>query len=168
MTTGRILVQAASHGALVERLAAKAAHLPVGDPTTGRAALGPLISHSQLKRVHAIVTDTVAAGATLAAGGRFEGLFYQPTVLTGVRPGMRAFDEEIFGPVAVVTAFADDAEAATLANLGDYGLAAGIITASVRPRSGAGRKAERRPPAHQRPNRRGGTARPVRRHGRFR
>lgn len=131
MTAGRILVQAGAHDGLVERLAAKAARLPVGDPTTGQVALGPLISRSQLERVHAIVTDTVAAGATLAAGGRFEGLFYQPTVLTGVRPGMRAFDEEIFGPVAVVTPFIHDSEAAALAGLGSYGLAAGIITGSV-------------------------------------
>ena len=131
MTAGRILVQQGLHDALVERLVAKASHLPVGDPTTGRVALGPLITQGQLERVHAIVTDTVAAGATLAAGGTYQGLFYQPTLLTGVRPGMRAFDEEIFGPVAVVTAFADDAEAAALANLGDYGLSAGIITGSV-------------------------------------
>jgi len=131
MTAGRILVQLGLHDALVERLVAKAAHLPVGDPTSGQVALGPVISQGQLDRVHAIVRDTVAAGATLAAGGTYEGLCYQPTVLTGVTPGMRAFDEEIFGPVAVVTAFADDAEAAALANRGDYGLSAGIITGSV-------------------------------------
>lgn len=131
MTAGRILVQRGLHDALVDRLVGKAAHLPVGDPTGGQVALGPLISRGQLERVHAIVQDTVAAGATLAAGGTYEGLFYQPTVLIGVKPGMRAFDEEIFGPVAVITAFADDAEAATLVNRGDYGLAAGIITGSV-------------------------------------
>lgn len=131
MTAGRILVQRGLHDALVERLVGKAAHLPVGDPTGGQVALGPLISRGQLERVHAIVQDTVAAGATLAAGGTYEGLFYQPTVLIDVKPGMRAFDEEIFGPVAVIAAFADDAEAATLVNRGDYGLAAGIITGSV-------------------------------------
>lgn len=131
MTAGRILVQQGLHDAVVERLVAKAGQLPVGDPTTGRVALGPLISQAQRERVDAIVTDTVAAGATLAAGGTYQGLFYQPTVLTGVKPGMRAFDEEIFGPVAVVAAFADDAEAAVLANRGDYGLSAGIITGSV-------------------------------------
>ncbi|HKP78131.1 MAG TPA: benzaldehyde dehydrogenase, partial [Phenylobacterium sp.] len=131
MTAGRILVQQPLHDELVLRLVRKAAQLPVGDPTSGRVALGPLISQGQLERVHAIIQDTVAAGATLAAGGAYRELFYQPTVLTGVKPGMRAFDEEIFGPVAVVTAFAGDAEAADLANLGDYGLSAGIITGSV-------------------------------------
>jgi benzaldehyde dehydrogenase (NAD) len=131
MTAGRILVQQGLHDALVARLVQKAAQLSVGDPMSGQVALGPLISQGQLDRVHAIVRDTIAAGATLAAGGAYEGLCHQPTVLTGVTPGMRAFDEEIFGPVAVVTAFADDAEAADLANRGDYGLAAGIITGSV-------------------------------------
>jgi len=131
MTTGRILVQRALQDGLVARLVEKAAYLPVGDPASGRVALGPLISAAQRDRVHAIVHDSVAAGATLAAGGTYSDLFYAPTVLTGVKPGMRAFDEEIFGPVAVVTAFEDDAEAADLAGRGDYGLSAGIITGSV-------------------------------------
>jgi benzaldehyde dehydrogenase (NAD) len=74
MTTGRVLVQQSLHDAVVERLVAKAQHLPVGDPTTGRVALGPLISQAQLERVHAIVTDTVAAGATLAVGGTYDGI----------------------------------------------------------------------------------------------
>ncbi|MGC5254707.1 aldehyde dehydrogenase family protein, partial [Escherichia coli] len=63
---------------------------------------GPLIDARQLQRVHGLVQDSVAAGARLLAGGSYEGLFYQPTVLSGVRPGMRVFDEEIFGPVASV------------------------------------------------------------------
>jgi len=131
MTTGRILVQRSLHDGLVARLVEKASHLPVGDPASGQVALGPLISPTQRDRVHAIVQDSVAAGAVLAAGGSYSDLFYAPTVLTGVRPGMRAFDEEIFGPVAVVTAFDDDAEAADLAGRGDYGLSAGIVTGSV-------------------------------------
>jgi benzaldehyde dehydrogenase (NAD) len=131
MTTGRVLVQRALHDGVVARLVEKAAHLPVGDPAGGQVALGPLISAAQRDRVHAIVQDSVAAGATLAAGGTYSYLFYAPTVLTGVRPGMRAFDEEIFGPVAVITAFDSDAEAADLAGRGDYGLSAGIITGSV-------------------------------------
>ena len=74
---------------------AKAKHLPVGDPL-GQVALGPVISRAQVERIHSIVKDSVAAGAKLAAGGTFDGPFYRPTVLTGVKPGMRAFDEEVF------------------------------------------------------------------------
>ena len=105
-------------------------HLPVGDPARQHVALGPLINEKQRDRVHRIVHETVAAGATLRAGGTFEGLFYRPTVLDGVRPGMRAFDEEIFGPVASVTTFDSEDEAVALANRSEFGLSAGVISDS--------------------------------------
>src|SRR6185312_4769824 len=73
----------------------------------------------------------VEAGAALEAGGTYERLFYKPTVLSNVRPGMRAFDEEIFGPVAVVTPFDSDDEAVELANQSEYGLACAVIGASL-------------------------------------
>lgn len=131
MTTGRILVHERIADAVVERLAQVGSALPVGDPTTRQVALGPLINERQLQRVHAIVQDTVAAGAVLKAGGTYEGLFYRPTVLDHVKPGMRTFDEEIFGPVASVTRFTTDDEAVLLANQTEYGLSAGVISASV-------------------------------------
>jgi benzaldehyde dehydrogenase (NAD) len=131
MTTGRILVDQKIAPALVERLVAVAEHLPVGDPARAQVALGPLINAKQRDRVHQLVHDTVAAGATLKAGGTFEGLFYRPTVLDGVRPGMRAFDEEIFGPVAPVSTFATEDEAVALANRSEFGLSAGVISGSV-------------------------------------
>lgn len=68
---------------------------------------------------------------SLETGGEYEGLFYRPTVLSGVKPGMRAFDEEIFGPVAVVASFASDEEAIELANRSEYGLAAAVISPDV-------------------------------------
>jgi benzaldehyde dehydrogenase (NAD) len=131
MTTGRILVHEKIAPAIVERLATVADHLPVGDPARGQVALGPLINEKQRDKVHQLVHDTVAAGAKLRAGGTYEGLFYRPTVLDGVRPGMRAFDEEIFGPVAPVTTFATEDEAVELANRGEFGLSAGVISSSV-------------------------------------
>ena len=85
----------------------------------------------QVERIHAIVKDTVAAGAKLEAGGTFDGPFYRPTVLTGVKPGMRAFDEEVFGPVAAITSFSTDDEAVALANHSEYGLSAGVFSADV-------------------------------------
>ncbi|MEA1648605.1 benzaldehyde dehydrogenase [Nitrospirillum sp. BR 11164] len=130
MSTGRILVHHSLHDALVDRLVAKARALPVGDPLDG-AVIGPLIDPGQVARVHAIVEASVAAGAVLLAGGAHDGRCYAPTVLAGVTPGMPAFEEEIFGPVAVVTAFADDDQAVDLANRGSYGLAAGVIGANV-------------------------------------
>jgi benzaldehyde dehydrogenase (NAD) len=131
MTTGRVLAHEKIADALAEKLAAKAAHLSVGDPTSGQVALGPVINQSQIERIHGIVTDTVAAGATLAAGGTFDGPYYRPTVLTGVKPGMRAFTEEVFGPVASIVPFGSDDEAVALANDNEYGLSAGVFSASV-------------------------------------
>ena len=131
MASGRILASERLATPLVERLKAKAASLQVGDPMSGRVHLGPLINERQVQRVHGIVQDSVASGARLAAGGTYDKLFYKPTVLDAVRPGMRAFEEEIFGPVAAVTTFSNDDEAIALANRTEYGLSAAIISKSV-------------------------------------
>jgi benzaldehyde dehydrogenase (NAD) len=131
MAAGRVLVQKAIAKDFVQRIAAKANGLAVGDPDTQPVALGPLINEAQRDRAHAIIHDTVHAGAHLAAGGTFDKLFYRPTVLSGVLPGMRAFDEEIFGPVVSVTEFDSDDEAVALANQTDYGLSAAVISGSV-------------------------------------
>jgi benzaldehyde dehydrogenase (NAD) len=131
MASGRILVQRGIADAVVARVVEKAKHLPVGDPARGQVALGPLINGRQLERVHGIVQDTLAAGARLEAGGSYDQLFYRPTVLTGVRPGMRAFEEEIFGPVASITVFDTDEEAIALAAQAEGVLALGVITPSI-------------------------------------
>jgi benzaldehyde dehydrogenase (NAD) len=131
MATGRILASEKIADELTQRLAAKALHLPVGDPSQGKVALGPVINERQIKGIDAIVKDSVAAGATLHAGGTYESLFYRPTVLGDVLPGMRAFDEEVFGPVASVTTFGSDDEAVELANRTDYGLAAAVMSRST-------------------------------------
>ncbi len=131
MATGRVLAHESIAEGLTERLVTKATHLPVGDPMTGKVALGPLINERQVARVDEIVQDTVKAGARLLAGGPGEGRFYNPAVLTGVVPGMRAFDEEIFGPVASIVTFKTDDEAVELANRTEYGLSAGVISKSI-------------------------------------
>ncbi len=129
--SGRILVQAGIADAIIEWLAGKATHLPVGDPMSNQVALGPLIDVASAQRVHSIVQQSVAAGAKLAAGGSHDGAFYKPTVLTGLKKGMRAFDEEIFGPVACIATFGTDEEAVAMANDTDFGLSAGIISKSI-------------------------------------
>lgn len=131
MATGLILAHESIAEELTRKLVEKARALTVGNAAQGEAALGPLINQRQLKRVHDIVSDSVRAGARLEAGGEHDRLFYQATVLSGVKPGMRAFDEEIFGPVATVVSFATDDEAVELANRTEYGLAAAIISPSV-------------------------------------
>jgi benzaldehyde dehydrogenase (NAD) len=131
MTTGRHLVHEAIYDEYVRRLAEKAAHLPVGDPATGQVALGPLIDERQRDRVHDLVGRSVDAGARLAAGGTYEGLFYRPTVLADAGPDVPAYAEEVFGPVAPVARFATLDEAVALAAGTEYGLSLGILTRDV-------------------------------------
>lgn len=131
MTTGRHLVHERIYDEFAARLAEKADHLPVGDPTTGQVALGPIIDEAQRDKVHDLVISSVAAGARLTAGGTFEGLFYRPTVLSEVTSRAPAFRNEIFGPVAPLVRFGTVEEAARLATDTEYGLSLGILTKDV-------------------------------------
>jgi benzaldehyde dehydrogenase (NAD) len=131
MTTGRHLVHEAIYRDYVARLAVKASQLPVGDPATGQVALGPVIDKRQRDKIHGLVTGSVVAGARLAAGGSYEGLFYSPTVLADVSPEMPAYASEVFGPVAPVLPFSTAEDAAKLAAASEYGLSLGILTRDV-------------------------------------
>ncbi|MCX4766908.1 aldehyde dehydrogenase family protein [Streptomyces sp. NBC_01275] len=128
MTTGRHLVHASLYEEYVERLAAKADALAVGDPHRAQVHLGPLIDGGQLAKVHGLVEASTAAGAKLAAGGTHENLFYRPTVLAAVDDTTPAYAEEVFGPVAPVRSFTTVDEAAALAAHSTYGLSLGIVT----------------------------------------
>lgn len=128
MTTGRHLVHRSLYADYVERLAAKADSLAVGDPHRTQVHLGPLIDGTQLAKVHGLVEASAANGAKLAAGGTHERLFYRPTVLADVSDDTPAYAEEVFGPVAPVRSFSDVEEAAALAAQGPYGLSLGIVT----------------------------------------
>jgi len=131
MAASRHLVLADVADEYVSALATRADKLPVGDPTSGQVALGPVIDASQRDKIHALVTDTVAAGARLAAGGTYEDLFYRPTVLDDVPETAPAYVEEIFGPVAPVVRVASVDEAVRLAKGTGYGLSLGILTRDV-------------------------------------
>lgn len=130
MTTGRHLVHASVYEEYVATLAAKAAAITVGDPAGG-APLGPIIDAGQRDKVHALVTATVDAGATLETGGTYQDLFYRPTVLSAVEPEHPAFAEEIFGPVAPVTPFHTLDEAVELVARSEYGLSVGVLTSDA-------------------------------------
>lgn len=130
MQAGRHLVHRSVAEAYAQRLQKRAEALHVGDPHAGPAHLGPIINARQCARVDQIVQASVAQGAKVLTGASHEGLFYRPTVLTGVTPEMPAFTEEIFGPVAPITVFDTDEEAAALVNASSYGLAAAIHSSS--------------------------------------
>lgn len=131
MSTGRILVQRKIHDVFLERLIAKARSLSVGNPATEQVALGPLINAQQCEFASKVVNDATAAGAKLEVGGRSDKLFFPPTVLSNVTRDNPAFHEEIFAPVAVVVPFDTDDEAVALANEGDYGLSAAILSSNI-------------------------------------
>lgn len=131
MSAGRVLVQRGIVEAFAKALADKAQALPVGDPATQQVAVGPIINQRQFDHIAKVVAQSQQDGATLLAGGPGEGLFFKPTVLSGVTPQMAAYSEEIFGPVAVIVAFDTDEEAITMANDTDYGLSAAVISRDV-------------------------------------
>jgi acyl-CoA reductase-like NAD-dependent aldehyde dehydrogenase len=128
MSVGRVIVEKPIAEEFAKKLAEKAASLPAGDPTVPETVIGPLISDSQVEKVDGYVKDAVAAGAKLLAGGKYEGRVYQATVLADMARDMRAWQEEIFGPVAPVLAVKDEKEALEVANDTTYGLSAGVIT----------------------------------------
>jgi succinate-semialdehyde dehydrogenase/glutarate-semialdehyde dehydrogenase len=111
----------------VEKMRAKR----TGDPLEPGVDLGPLARHDLREQVHRQVEASVAGGARLLLGGKVpdgRGAFYPPTVLTDVRKGMTAFDEEVFGPVAAIVPAKDEADAVRLANDSPFGLGAAVFT----------------------------------------
>jgi succinate-semialdehyde dehydrogenase/glutarate-semialdehyde dehydrogenase len=122
----RLLVQDGIYDAFTTRLAAKVGNLQVGAGIEAGVSQGPLIDQAALEKVEAIVADAVAKGARVLSGGqrhRRGGTFFEPTVLVDVNTAMRCAHEEVFGPVAPIFRFRDEAEAVALANATDYGLA---------------------------------------------
>lgn len=103
----------------------------MADPRDPDTVLGPLQSEHARDEIHDQVARSIAAGARLLTGGEIPqrpGAWYPATVLADVRPGMAAYDEEVFGPVAAVIAAADEAEAIRIANASQFGLGSGVIT----------------------------------------
>jgi acyl-CoA reductase-like NAD-dependent aldehyde dehydrogenase len=128
----RLLVPKERHDEAVEIAKATAAAFNVGDPRTGQAKLGPLVSKIQQERVRSYIQKGIEEGATLVAGGAeqpegFEkGYFVKPTVFANVRNEMTIAREEIFGPVLSIIPYEDEDDAVRIANDTIYGLAGGV------------------------------------------
>jgi succinate-semialdehyde dehydrogenase/glutarate-semialdehyde dehydrogenase len=99
-----------------------------GDPTSEDTAVGPLSSETAADRLEDQVRRAVAAGAEIVAGGKREGNFFEPTILTGIEPGAEASQEEFFGPVAQVYRVGSEDEAVELANQTPFGLGSYVQT----------------------------------------
>jgi acyl-CoA reductase-like NAD-dependent aldehyde dehydrogenase len=130
----RILVHERVNDEFVSKFVEKAKSLRVGDPLDPKTQIGAIISRSQLEKIEGYVGIGSQEGAVVACGGArpdgalSKGNFLMPTVLDKVRNDMRVAQEEIFGPVAAVTTFKDEAEAIRIANDTVYGLAASVWT----------------------------------------
>lgn len=123
----RVLVQDRVHDAFVAKLVARVEALKIGDGAEPGVQIGPLIDERALAKVAHLAADAIAVGAVLACGGKAHDAgprFYAPTVLTGVTQSMTIAQSEIFGPIAPVLRFADEAEAMAIANDTPFGLAA--------------------------------------------
>ncbi|MGB8802634.1 MAG: aldehyde dehydrogenase family protein [Candidatus Acidiferrales bacterium] len=128
MAGSRIIVEAPIYETFLQRFAAKAKTLQMGDPRDPHTVIGPLIRSSQCQMIDRKIKEAAAAGARVLTGGTYEGNFYQPTVVADVTPNMAAFRDELFGPVAAVTR-ADNADhALALANNSSYGLSSAVLT----------------------------------------
>lgn len=124
----RFIVTGHRAAAFAERLKEKLEKLPMGDPMLENTAVGPLARVDLAEKLEQQVQQSLAAGAKLITGGRRQEAFYEPTILTEVKPGMPAFNEELFGPVAAVISAESEAEAMHLAAATKYGLGLSIIT----------------------------------------
>jgi benzaldehyde dehydrogenase (NAD) len=139
MTTGLHLVHESLADTYADRVAFFARELKVGDPWVEEVALGPIINEKQCENVMRIIRETVASGATLVEGGTHQGLFVRPTVLKNVPRQSPAFQEEIFGPVAVIASYRREEEAVELANGTGFGLSAAVYGPQAEARVIAGR-----------------------------
>ena len=132
----RHLVHNSVRKAYVERVAAMARAVKVGDPTDPSVQMGPLIRATQRERTEDYVRIALAEGARLVAGGKrpaglARGFFHEPTLFDDVRNDFRIAQEEVFGPIGSVIGFDTDDEAISLANDSRFGLSGSVHSADV-------------------------------------
>ena len=128
MSTERIIVVESVADAFIEKFAAKARSLTVGDPREGKTPLGAVIDRKTVDHVNSLIDDAVAKGASVAAGGKGDSVLMPATVVTGVTSQMDLYRDESFGPVVAVMRARDEEQAIELANDSQYGLSAAVFT----------------------------------------
>lgn len=130
----RIIVVEEIADKFLEKFKEKLTGLKIGDPMDRDTQVGPLSSEEAAKKIEEQVNETVKAGATVVLGGKRidrEGAFFEPTILTDIKPGMVAYHEEIFGPVASFYKVKDEKEAIALANDSTFGLGGSVFSKNI-------------------------------------
>ncbi|SIS43339.1 aldehyde dehydrogenase (NAD+) [Zobellia uliginosa] len=128
MGTKRIYVHEKLTTEFTDRFVAKTKKLGYGDVRDLNKPIAPLINETQIRKIDEQVIDAVAKGATVLAGGKRDGMYYLPTILTGVTSNMSTFDEEAFGPLVSIYVFSTIEEAIDQVNASKYGLSGAVIT----------------------------------------
>jgi succinate-semialdehyde dehydrogenase/glutarate-semialdehyde dehydrogenase len=131
----RVILEAPIYDIFLSKIKHQIKQFTFGDPHKETTILGPLAREDIRETVHQQVQESVAAGAKLICGGFIPegpGFFYPPTILSEVKPGMVAFDDEIFGPVVTLCRAKDEDDAIRLANASRYGLSAAVFTQDVK------------------------------------
>ncbi len=136
VSCSRLLLQQSVAARFTRLLQKKARRITVGDPRDPRTLMGPMITRAQFELALSAIARARSEGCRVLCGGGWlrlpgplaGGFWIEPTILGGVRPGMRTHDEEIFGPVLALLPFRDEAEAVSIGNGVDYGLSGSVWT----------------------------------------
>ncbi len=131
ISTQRVIVERQVYGDFLDALAPRVAAIETGDPLAEGTRLSAMISEREADRVQSWIQEAVADGAKVLTGGERDGAVHGATVVSDVRPSMRIFREELFGPAVAVTPVDDPSAAERLANQSAYGLTAGVFTRDV-------------------------------------
>jgi len=130
--TSRLLLPRSRFDEAIELVKAMMAGITGGDPREQATMMGPLVSEKQRDKVHGMVQDAVAGGATVVLGGKppaepAQGWYYEPTLLVGVDNSAPIAQEEVFGPVLVAIPYEDDDDAVRIANDSIFGLSGTVL-----------------------------------------
>ncbi|MBN9654980.1 aldehyde dehydrogenase family protein [Halobacillus sp. GSS1] len=127
----RAYVHDAVYDQFLEKVREATSQIKLGDPMDPSTQMGPMIAEEEAVRVEEWVKEAVAEGAVIETGGKRDGVFYQPTVLSNVNSEMKVCKQEVFGPVVAVDSYADEDEVISYVNDSEYGLQAGLFTNSL-------------------------------------
>lgn len=130
----RIIIHESLADDFTEQLKTELSKLKAGDPMDKSTTISPMVSQEAAENLLEQVTDTVNAGATLIVGGKLmkrEGAFFEPTIITDIKPNMRAYHEELFGPVAAIYRVKNQQEAIKLANDSSFGLGGSVFSKDI-------------------------------------